>query len=77
MLPIPERGELEAIEGVAEALAVPGITDFELTIPVGREVVPLPEGDCYLGFLFAEGSEPDEVERSLRQGASQLRIVVA
>ena len=76
MLPIPQPGTLAAVDGIEDALAVTGITEFELTIPIGREVVPLPEGDRYLGFLFAEGVDPAEVEQSLRLGSAQLRIVV-
>ncbi len=44
---------LPAVEGRAEAAATPGITGLTITIPVGQQVRPLPEGDCYLGFIFA------------------------
>jgi hypothetical protein len=40
-------------------------------------VVPLPEGDRYLGFLFARGDSPGAVETALRAGADALDIVVA
>jgi biotin carboxylase len=76
MLPISERGILESIEGVEPALAVPGITDFSQTIPNGRTVVPLPEGDRYLGFLFAEGPTPQEVEEALREALRNLVVTV-
>jgi hypothetical protein len=39
----------------------------------GRPVLPLPEGERYLGFLFARGSTADAVERSL-EAHSCLRI---
>ncbi|HZY05212.1 MAG TPA: hypothetical protein VFF02_17110 [Anaeromyxobacteraceae bacterium] len=45
-----------------------------ITIPEGREVVPLPEGDAYLGFLFARGERPEEVERALRQAQVLLNL---
>jgi len=35
-------------------------------------VVPLPEGDSYLGFLFAKGEAPAEVEAALREGHRKL-----
>jgi len=76
MLPIPEEGTLENINGVEEALDVAGITDFSQTIPDGGEVVPLPEGDRYLGFLFAEGLTPEAVERSLRDAHGMLKILM-
>ena len=77
MLPIGERGTLESIEGVELALAVPGITDFSQTIPNGGTVVPLPEGDRYLGFLFGEGSTPEDVEEALREGLRKLIVTIS
>ena len=72
MLPIPRRGILHGVSGLDEARAVPGVEDVAITIPEGREVVPLPEGNAYLGFLFARGERPEEVERALR--AAQARL---
>ena len=72
MLPIPRRGILQGVSGLEAARAVPGVEDVVVTIPEGREVVPLPEGDAYLGFLFARGERPEEVERALR--AAQARL---
>jgi hypothetical protein len=43
-----------------------------ITVPEGHEVVPLPEGDSYLGFLFARAEGPEEVERALREGHRRL-----
>ena len=74
MLPIPGAGTLESIHGVDEALAVEGITGFDQTIPNGKQVVPLPEGDRYLGFLFARGLTPESVEQSLRAAHARLDV---
>jgi biotin carboxylase len=74
MLPIARGGTLEKVSGRDEALAVPGITELDITIPVGRPVVPLPEGDRYLGFLFARGSDPAAVESALRRAHSLLDV---
>jgi hypothetical protein len=67
MLPIPRRGVLHGVRGVEAARAVPGVEDVVVTVPEGREVVPLPEGDSYLGFLFARGETPAGVEAALRR----------
>jgi len=72
MLPIPGRGILHGVGGVEGARAVPGVEDVVVTAPAGREVVPLPEGDAYLGFLFARGETPDAVEGSLREAHRRL-----
>ena len=76
MLPILRRGVLREVRGVEEARAVPGVDGLEITIPPGRPVVPLPEGDRYLGFLFARGEDPEAVERSLRAGHARLEVVI-
>lgn len=74
MLPIATEGVLRAVDGQDEARAVPGVTGLEITIPRGRRVVPLPEGDRYLGFVFARGETADAVEASLRAAHARLRI---
>ncbi|MBI4161637.1 MAG: hypothetical protein HY509_04240, partial [Acidobacteria bacterium] len=76
MLPIPTGGILREVRGREEALAVAGIRDLQITIPLGQRVVPLPEGHRYLGFLFAGGKTPGEVEWSLRLAHACLRFVI-
>ncbi|HET7754872.1 MAG TPA: ATP-grasp domain-containing protein [Anaeromyxobacteraceae bacterium] len=72
MLPIPRRGILHGVAGLEAARAVPGVVDVVITVPPGREVVPLPDGDSYLGFVFAHGDEPRDVEAALRQAHGRL-----
>jgi biotin carboxylase len=74
MLPIPRRGVLHAVGGAEAARAVQGVEDVVITAHLGREVVPLPEGDSYLGFLFAKGETPAEVEAALREGHRRLQL---
>jgi biotin carboxylase len=76
MLPIPHAGVLRAVDGQDSARAVPGITGLEITVPRGRRVVPLPEGDRYLGFLFARGDTPADVEAALRAAHDKLEIAI-
>jgi len=56
---------------------VPGIDGLEITIRRGATVVPLPEGDRYLGFLFARGDTPAMVETALRVAHARLDVVIA
>jgi biotin carboxylase len=77
MLPIPEEGTLEDVQGQEEARAVPHIAGLEISIPRGRPVTPLPEGDRYLGFMFAKADTPEEVERALREAHSRLDVKIA
>ncbi len=37
-------------------------------------MLPLPEGDRYLGFLFARGDTPEDVEASLRAAHAALDV---
>jgi biotin carboxylase len=76
MLPVPRAGVLSSVEGRADAEAVPGITGVTITIPPGRRVRPLPDGDQYLGFVFAEASTPAEVEKALTTASQRLRAVI-
>ena len=77
MLPIPHAGALEEVRGQDAARAVPGVTGLEITVPKGRRVIPLPEGDRYLGFLFAHSDTPEQVEHALRTAFAALDIVIA
>lgn len=76
MLPVPRAGRLERVEGLEEAAAVAGITGIEITVPPGRRVVPLPEGDRYLGFVFARAATPAEVEQALAEAVSRIGAVI-
>jgi biotin carboxylase len=77
MIPIPRAGILEEVRGQDRARAVPGIAGLELTIGPGRHVKPLPEGDRYLGFLFARADGPEGVEQALRTAHGHLEIVIS
>ncbi|MDQ1518897.1 MAG: hypothetical protein QOE80_4727, partial [Actinomycetota bacterium] len=73
---IPSPGRLVAVHGQDEARAVPGITALDLSIPPGGAVRPLPEGDRYLGFLFARAPTPAAVEAALRSAHSHLEVEI-
>ena len=76
MLPVPARGRLRAVDGTDGARLVPGVEDVVITIPPGQEVQPLPEGDRYLGFIFARGEDPAKVETALRRAYAQMNVVI-
>lgn len=76
MLPIDRAGTLVEVGGREDALAVDGIVGLEITVPIGRTLTPLPEGDRYLGFLFARAETPAAVEAALRAGAARIDMVI-
>ncbi|UCH52780.1 MAG: ATP-grasp domain-containing protein [Pseudomonadota bacterium] len=77
MIPIPQAGILRRVEGVLAAERIPYIEEVRIEVREGYELVPLPEGASYLGFIFAHASTPADVERALRAAHAQLRVVVA
>ncbi len=74
MLPIPRGGVLREVRGLEAARAVPGVEEVEITMHVGQEVVPLPEGARYPGFVFARGASPAEVESALRSAGAAIEL---
>ena len=76
MIPIPKRGTFRGVRGVHDAEAVPGIEDVQITVKPETQLVPLPEGKSYLGFIFARGKSPAVVERGLRGAHERLQFVI-
>jgi hypothetical protein len=76
MIPIQQAGILRHVMGQEEARQVVGIEDISITIPLGQEVVPLPEGSRYLGFIFARAHTPASVELALREAHRRLTFVI-
>ena len=76
MIPIPQAGVLQAVEGVEAARAVPGVEEVLITAHQGQAITPPPEGSRYLGFIFSRARMPEAVEQALRQAHQQLRVVI-
>lgn len=77
MIPIPQAGILRRVEGLLAAQRVPYVEEVIIDIREGYELVPLPEGSSYLGFIFARAPSPAAAEAALRAAHACLRIVVA
>ena len=77
MIPIPRAGILREVRGKSDAEQVLGIEEVTISIPIGQEVLPLPEGAKYLGFIFARGNTPESVEASLREAHRRLEFFIA
>ena len=76
MIPIPRSGVLVSITGIDEARTIPNITGVDITIKVGSEVLAPPDGDRYLGFVFARADTPDAVESALREAETTIAVLV-
>jgi hypothetical protein len=77
MIPVPQAGIHEGVEGLERARETPGVEDVAITAKPSEKLVPLPEGASYLGFIFARGRSPELVEDALRRAHRELRFVIA
>jgi hypothetical protein len=77
MIPIPRAGIYQSVSGVDDARAVSGVADIAITARPGQQLVPLPEGAGYPGFIFAEGTNPANVEESLRRAHARLNFEIS
>ncbi len=77
MIPIPRAGVYEGVENLESARQVHGIERVEITAKLQQQLLPLPEGASYLGFIFARGESPQAVENALRGAHSRLQFVIS
>jgi phosphoribosylaminoimidazole carboxylase (NCAIR synthetase) len=76
MVPVPKSGILEKVEGEEAVRATPGITELHITARLRDYLAAWPEGSSYLGFIFAKGKTPEEVEAALRQAHAKLKFTL-
>jgi hypothetical protein len=74
MIPVPSSGILERVDGQDAARETPGISELVVTARLHDYIEAWPEGSSYLGFLFASGAAPKDVEQSLRDAHGKLRF---
>jgi len=77
MIPVPQSGVLESVEGAEDARATPGVEEIPITARLRDFIAAWPEGSSYLGFIFARGASPEVVEAALRKAHGKLRFVFA
>ena len=76
MIPTPRSGRLTGFGGLDEVQLADGITGFDLTIQPGSDVLAPPEGDRYLGFVYANADTPQLVETALRTAMSTVVVQI-
>lgn len=77
MIPVPQNGVLQAVEGQADAQVVAGITEIIITARMNDFIAAWPEGSSYLGFIFAKANSPEEAESAIRAAHTKLRFSIA
>lgn len=56
----PSHGCIDAIDGIDEATAIPGVQEITLTKQVGDRAVPLESGADRVGYVIAQADTPDQ-----------------
>ena len=75
MIPITDSGILKRVEGLTEAQQTEYVRDIEIHINPGYELLPLPEGASYLGFIFVQAPDYDQTLAALKAAYKKLRFV--
>ena len=74
MVPTPGEGTVSGFAGEAETRSIEGVTGLDFTVTPGDRVVPPPEGDRYVGFVYARAPTPEQVETALRQAQAKIEV---
>jgi len=77
MIPVKQKGLLKRVEGLLAAGNVPHIDKVDIIIPTGHELIPLPEGNQYLGYIFASADTTEQVTTAIREAYAMLKFVTA
>jgi formate-dependent phosphoribosylglycinamide formyltransferase (GAR transformylase) len=76
MIPIPRSGVYRRVDGLAEAGRVANVEEIQITAKPDQQLLTLPEGSSYLGFIFARAETPEQAERAVREAHAQLRFTI-
>ena len=76
MIPIPRSGVFRGVTGVDEAMQVAGVDDVRVTAKPDQQLLALPEGASYLGFIFAHAPTPEAAEQAVRTAHGCLQFAI-
>jgi biotin carboxylase len=77
MMPVKQAGILRRVEGLPAAGKVPFIEKVDIIIREGNELVALPEGNQYPGYIFSKAETRQQVIDALNQSYNELNFVMA
>ena len=76
MIPIGRSGVFRHVDGLEMAAGVPHIDEIIVTAKPDQQLLALPEGASYLGFIFARAETPALAERAVRDAHARLRFKI-
>ncbi|MGH9647237.1 MAG: ATP-grasp domain-containing protein, partial [Bryobacteraceae bacterium] len=75
MIHIPHAGVYRGVQGLEEARRLPGVEQIVITAKEGQEMLPLPEGSAYLGFIFVRAPSDRLVLDGLGEAQRYLSFI--
>jgi biotin carboxylase len=76
MMPIARSGVYRRVEGSEAAMTVPGVEEIVITAKPDQQLLALPEGSSYLGFIFARAADPADAEHAVREAHGRLTFTI-
>lgn len=76
MIPIPRSGIFRRVDGLEAAAAVPYVDEIHITAKPDQQLLALPEGSSYLGFIFARAATAHDAEGAAREAHVRLRFTL-
>ena len=76
MIPVLREGEFVEMKGMESACTVIGVEGVELTVHPGDRLIPLPEGNRYIGFVYARAKTPAEATAAVTKALSKMTLFV-
>ena len=76
MIPIPRSGVYRGVDGLAEARNTPHVGEIQITAKADQQLLKLPEGSSYLGFIFARAETAALAEAAVRAAHARLRFTI-
>ena len=76
MIPIPRSGVYRKVDGLEVATQVNGVDSVTITAKQDQQLLALPEGATYLGFIFARAESAEAAERAVREAHARLRFTI-
>jgi hypothetical protein len=74
MIPIPKSGVFRRVHGLEAARAVADVQEIQITAKPDQQLMALPEGASYLGFVFARAGTPAAAEAAVREAHAHLEF---
>lgn len=75
MIPTHKKGLLKRVEGLLAARQTQYVDKVDIVINQGHELIPHPEGNQYLGYVFATADTPEQAIAAVREAYAHLKFV--